>query len=206
VTPKIIFQRAPAIYDRHLNPLYPLTLTKAERLISSRIQKLEKRWKNSGPRVVKLLNKTTGLRWIDQDIRCYVTPAVNTSFSHPMTLRPYPSADDMFEVFTHELIHRLLNNSAHPPWYIKSRNAFLESFQNESLVTQRHIILHALHSLILRRLFGTARLKRALAFSKQPEYVRSWKIVDELGYIAILKAVFPSKGRKRSRPKLLRRR
>ena len=181
---------------RRARPLYESMLIKPEGFImpsdavfNAKIRALEKRWDTWGSKIVAELKKTTGLTFMEQDIRCYVTAGLPASFSHPLTLRIYPTMDRTFDVLVHELIHRLFDNPKHPKRYQNARKKFLEEYSNESSVTRNHIILMAVHAHILLKFFGQKRLKIASS-GKHPDYARGWQIVNELGYQNILKQVF----------------
>jgi len=191
VNPKIIFQRASPIYEKNLLKIEGFVMP-TEAVFKRKIRALESRWSKWGALITAELNKVAGLTWPEQDIRCYITAGTRMSFSHPLTLKLHSSMDDTFDTFTHELIHRLLNNPYHPKRFKKARADLMEEYKNESLTTRHHILLHAIHSHILMKFFGLKRLQRATAFVKNPDYIRSWEIVNGLGYQNILKQVFKS--------------
>ena len=177
------------MYEKALNKVAGLEMPSDE-IFREKIDELEKLWGKWSDVIITELNEVTKLEWMDTDIRCYVTAGIPASFSHPLTLKIYGSIDDTFDVFVHELIHRLLHNPNHPQRFKDARDALVKEYENESLRTRNHIILHAIHAHILVKFFDRSRLKRASQFLKTPDYMRSWEIVNTSGYENIIKRIF----------------
>ncbi len=186
--PRIIIQRAGKTYEKALVKVQDFEMLN-EDIIEAKIGELKELWEKWGNEIITELNQVTKLEWMDASIRCYVTHGIPVSFSHPLTLK-VNEIDVMFDVLVHELIHRLLNNPDHPEKFKQAKHKFIKEYENESRTTKVHILLHTLHSHILMKFFDQNRLKRATEFVKNPDYVRSWEIVNNLGYENIIKQVF----------------
>ena len=189
MNPRIIFQRAGPTYEKMLAK-EPSLKTLNDKIFVEKIDELQKLWNSWGDKIITELNEVTKLEWMDVDIRCYITAEIATSFSHPLTLKMYDSIDDTFDVFIHELIHRLLNNQNHPRKFKEAKRKLLKEYENESEITKYHILLHAIHAHVLMKFFDENRLKRVREFAKDSNYRRSWEIVADLGFENILQRIF----------------
>jgi len=195
--PTIIFRRAAPLYESMLQRPVDFVMP-PEAVFKRKINLLERRWKKQGPSILKELSKITKLQWPEKDIVCYVTAGIPASFSHPLTLKLYEDDDVMFDVVAHELIHRLLNTPQNRSILRRSKAIILKPYHKETNNMQQHIIVHAILTHILLRFFGPDRLKKAEQQSKSADYINAWKVVDSIGYRAIIHEL--EKGRKVTLP------
>lgn len=189
--PKIIF-RYSWIYDRRYreSKMMKKFLKKRKEIypsikkISQYIEAIEKLWKKDEKRILKEISKVTGLKWKDKQIICYVN-GMGRPFSDPLTLRLYKNKNDFIDTLTHELIHQIQiqNRKKYMDWS-KNKN---KKYKTESVVTNNHIFLHAVHKVIYLKFFNKSRLNRDIKDSKKfPDYKRSWDIVEEEGHENII--------------------
>lgn len=149
-------------------------------------KKIESRWRRVESKILKELSKVAGLKWKKQTIPCYLVGKCR-SFSDPLTLHISYKTDNRFiDVLTHELIHQLFIQNLKETdkvWvYLRKK------YSKESITTQNHIFLHAIHQNVLLKLFGKRRLNEDISWSKDfPDYKRSWEIVGKEGYKNVIK-------------------
>ena len=107
------------------------------------------------------------------------------SISDPLTVTLSNKGEQFIDTLTHELIHQLQiqNASLLKKWW----ELINEKYSKESKVTKNHILLHALHTKLLKERYGEERLKINIAKSKDSQdYKRSWEIVNQEGYENII--------------------
>lgn len=159
------------IYEQRLNP-------KAAILSSEKIEEgvalMDVFWKERGASVEMAMKEVTGLNFKQSSIVCYLNSTM--SFSDPLTLA-IEDAADMYDNLVHELIHIILmdNEEALLGW-----QAMFERYKTEPRITKTHIGIHAIHELVALKIFPH-RMERIKSYSKNPEYVRSWEIVNKDG-------------------------
>lgn len=141
---------------------------------NKKIEMLDAFWHSYGKKVEESLNKITGYSLKDREIDCYINSKM--SVSHPFCLK---SGDDerMKDTVVHEIIHRLFkeNNLTATNGAEKYRKDFL----GEHILTLNHIIIHAVHLVLVKELFPDR--SEAIQKKNNPHYARSWEIVNEIG-------------------------
>ena len=187
--PKIIFKYS-WIYDQHWKEVYKKDKNyPTEKEILSYIKKVEKLWRKDEKKILKELEVVSGLKWQEKSIVCYVVGRC-IPFSDPLTIKVYKelSLDYFVDVLTHELIHQLFTQNDNLQKSKKAWNYFHRKYKDEDFNTIIHIPVHAMHSHILLKYFGQARLNREIkSLSNLPDYKRTWDIVQEDGYQDIAK-------------------
>ena len=187
--PKIIFKYS-WIYDQHWKEVYKKDKNyPTEKEILSYIKKVEKLWRKDEKKILKELEVVSGLRWQEKSIVCYVVGRC-IPFSDPLTIKVYKelSLDYFVDVLTHKLIHQLFTQNDNLQKSKKAWNYFHRKYKDEDFNTIIHIPVHAMHSHILLKYFGQARLNREIkSLSNLPDYKRTWDIVQEDGYQDIAK-------------------
>ena len=177
--PKIIFKYS-WIYDQHWREVYKKDKNyPTEKEILSYIKKVEKLWRKDEKKILKELEVVSGLRWQEKSIVCYVVGRC-IPFSDPLTIKVYKelSLDYFVDVLTHKLIHQLFTQNDNLQKSKKAWNYFHRKYKDEDFNTIIHIPVHAMHSHILLKYFGQARLNREIkSLSNLPDYKRTWDIV-----------------------------
>ncbi len=149
------------------------------------IERVRKLWQKRERKVLEKISELSGLKWKEQNIRCYVI-GFGRPFSDPLTLRLYEHKEDFMDTLTHELIHQMQiqNHERTKKWfdYVK------KEYANESKLTKSHIFLHALHTEIYLQLLNRTRLEKNIKEDKNyPDYNSSWEIVQKEGHQEIIK-------------------
>ena len=93
--------------------------------------------------------------------------------------------DGFIEVVVHELTHIFISSTDDKP-QVKNYWHFLrETYKDEAVKTQNHIMVYAVVETILEEIFGKEKM-RELIKVKNPEYQRAIDIVDEKSPIVII--------------------
>lgn len=164
-------------FERSLNNQISLEdqISLVQEDVQIKIEMLKVFWSKYGQMVEDILEDITGCKFKEEKIDCYLNSRI--SVSHPFCLKFNSDDERMKDTVVHELIHILFkqNNLA------SSRGAqmFKSDFENEHVLTYNHIILHAIHLIIAKRLFPE-RVER-IQQKKNPHYLRSWEIVNQYG-------------------------
>lgn len=155
------------------------------------IKKIEKIWEKEGKKILKEISNTTGLKWKNKKITCYIVGDC-VPFSDPLTMpiistTKYPNW--FIDTLTHELIHRLIarDNNFNEHELI---DKVYKKYRKENINTRNHILIHAIHKEIYLKLFGKERLERNIRVMQflQP-YRRSWQIVEKEGHENIIEKI-----------------
>lgn len=178
--PKLILRRS-WLYDQALARKRGYKMP-SDRVLDVCVQKLGKEWVRYGEKVLKEISRITKLDWQEKEIVCYVTAGV-IPYSDPLTLNLRSDIDTL----THELIHRILSEPENWKRIKSNWIRLMKKYRNETQKTKTHIIVHAIHATILKKLFGEKRLEKAKKTVRDSKYIRSWTIVDADGYGNIVK-------------------
>lgn len=178
--PKLIFRRS-WLYDQALARKRGYKMPSHEAL-DAHVRKLEKEWAKYGKKILTEITRITKLSWHEKEVVCYVTAGV-IPYSDPLTLNLRSNIDTV----THELIHRIVSEPEN--WERVKGNwmTLMRKYKSEPQQTRMHIVIHAIHATILKKLFGEKRLKKEKKTVRDPKYTRSWAIVDAEGYENIVK-------------------
>lgn len=145
---------------------------------------------NIDNKIVKRIIELTGIT-LSRDIEVYVIgdglTAMSTPFILPIMTQGSPRTNDGFiEVVVHELTHIFISSSDNNP-RVKDYWQFLrETYKNEAVKTQNHIMIYAVVETILEEIFDKDKM-RELIQVKNPEYQRAIDIVDEKSPELIIK-------------------
>ncbi len=178
--PKLIFRRS-WLYDQALARERGYKMPSGKSL-GAHVRKLEQEWLKNGGNVLKEIARVTKLNWREKEIVCYITAGV-IPYSDPLTLNLRSDIDTL----THELIHRILSEPENWKRIKTNWMRLMKKYRNEAQKTKTHIVVHAIHAAILKKLFGEQRLKREKKAVHDSKYIRSWAIVDADGYGNIVK-------------------
>lgn len=182
--PKIIFHRS-GPYDKHLKHDAGFENPPEDSLLNEKMRAYEKAWEKDGEKILRELSAITKLPWQEKEIICYITWGVG-SFSDPLTLNIEREADDAVQLLAHELTHRLLSHKDNTLLVRKNWKLLMEKYKEHPPVTQVHIVIHAIHEHILRKLYSEKALLREKNLPHSPNYVLAWKIVEKDGYQNII--------------------
>lgn len=160
-------------YEYTLNPDSKVS----DRIVSRAINAMEQFWSDNSGKIQFALREITGLSFDNKTIPCYLNS--KTSLSDPLSIK-IEKVGDMQDNLVHELIHILLTQNYEKVVFKKKWDFFWESFKDEVPSCRSHIMVHAIHFLVLSRI-KPSRLKRIVEYSKHKSYVRSWKIVRTIG-------------------------
>ncbi len=87
----------------------------------------------------------------------------------------------MVDTLTHELIHRILSELENWKRIRNNWQMLMRHYRQELPVTRTHIVVHAIHELVLLDMYGQRRLMRERRAVKNSAYKKSWKIVEKRG-------------------------
>ena len=164
------YERALMLYQAKPASLESFIVEK-RKIIESRIKSLEKFWTK---KVQFAIEETVGLKF-KENVVCYLNSARN--ISDPLSIK-IEDLKDMQDNLIHELIHVILtqnNVSQKKGWKLLQ-----EKYKNENPITRGHILVHAVHEVVTKKI-RKGRLKRIKAYSKNPNYKNSWRIVKKEG-------------------------
>ncbi len=179
--PQLVFRHS-WVYEMHLKR------PKGSRAVSpkvlrQRIVNYEQLWREIGSKILRELERVTSLRWQEREIICYIiTTDTPRAFSDPLTLPAWRNMKFFVNTLTHELIHRLLTYGA--PQRLLSQNwqTLMRRYRKYPRLVRTHIVVHAIHALVLKRLFDEKTLREEIRSRKNPSYVLAWKVAQGEGY------------------------
>lgn len=145
----------------------------SDKILNAHMRKLEKAWLKYGKKILTEIVRVTKLRWHEKEIVCYVTAGV-IPYSDPLTL----NLRSDIHTLTHELIHRILSEPENSKRIENNWIKLMKKHKKESQKTKTHIVIHAIHAAILKNLFSEKILKKEKSVIRDPQYIRSWNIVD----------------------------
>ena len=185
--PKIKFRHSKIYDDQYRNSKHIQEILKKEKKdypspkeIINYIGEVKKIWKKQSKKILKEIQKVSGLKWNENQIICYVIGR-GKSFSDPLTVRAWLDDKEKFiNTLTHELIHNLQvqNRKSYLKWDEYAKN----KYKKEPEVTKDHILLLSIHWKILEKIFGKDELEREIkSYDKMPDYKKAWKIVRKEG-------------------------
>ncbi len=174
------------VYQEHLKrPAKYKMLTRAA--LESRTRKLEILWRKHEKSILTEIARAVNLKWQEKTIYVYISYGVGC-FSDPLTLSMENDTQFLFHTLTHELIHRILSENENVPITWDNWIKLMRKYRTESFTTRIHVPIHAAHNQIYLKLFGKAALSKEIEYMRKhdPEYFRSWEIVQRDGYKNIL--------------------
>ncbi len=175
--------------SRPLNELWgdgmPLrTLKEYETIVAS----YKKAWQPYEEKILKSMCDTLGLSFRQNIVDVYIAPWM-AAFSDPMVIGVTYKPDRFVEVFTHELLHRLLtdnNESAYSTQYTEEWEKLFGKQHSWNVIV--HIPVHAMLQAIFDDVLKESkRTERDKKICKQWEhYNAAWEYVEETGYKQII--------------------
>ena len=158
--PKIIF-RSSRVFDAKLIR-DPNLARPAQEKFDSFFEKIKLGWHEKGSQILEEVSLVTKLVWHEEDTTCYVTWGVNP-FSDPLTIN---LISDIHNI-THELIHRILSQRGNnPPVFHQNWDALMQKYKEETQLCRTHVVVHAVHSVRYKKLFGEEALNNNIKHSE----------------------------------------
>lgn len=190
--PKTQFHRS-HIYDQRLAHPKGFVMPK-DSFIYKNTRKLELKWRKIEKKILKELEKVTGLKWQESHIYIYITSGAGW-FSEPLTMSITEDIDAMLDTLIHEFIHRILSENEN--WEIIRKKWFkltgkTGKYKRENLNTRIHVPIHAIHKHIFLKFFSQKKLELEIERMKNDkDYAQAWKIVQSRDYKEIIKTLNP---------------
>lgn len=152
------------------------------------IKKIEKIWRKDEKRILKELSRTTGLKWKEDSVICYIIWAGN-SIAVPLTVIVHNDTNDFIDTLIHELIHYLLvDGDKNSKLSVNAQNYFSNKYKNEKRNVIHHILLFAIMQHTYLKFFDMERFEKHIDISKSsPDYARAWQIVQKEGCQKIIR-------------------
>lgn len=156
-------------------------------------KKYEAWWRPHNDAILSGLHQITGLKFNQNIIDVHVAPWFY-AISNPMVIGViFKTQDELVNVVTHELIHRLLTDNTSTEYDFDFIKHWKQKFGDEhSHITLTHIPVHAIMQKLYTKVLNRPDLvpldKSIVA--KNPDYVAAWEYVEQEGsekIIAILK-------------------
>ena len=161
--------------------------------VKSKVSEWKKIWSeiNKDDKVFKLLIKTIGVN-IPKDLEMHIFGAGLNAMSNPLIMPIVGRGGKKFndnefiETAIHEVIHRFVGDSQNNANIENYWATIRKEYENESTLTQNHIIIYVVLEIVLLELFGKERLKDFIN-PKHPDYQRAVAIVAEKGAQNLIK-------------------
>jgi len=152
------------------------------------IKKIKPVWKKHENKILELIQKITGLKWREKKMLVYIVGTC-IPFSDPLTIGKRMSDRDFVDTLTHELIHQIqIQDKKFWEKWKRWEKYLVKNYKDESLNTQIHIFVHAVHWKILLKVFNEKRLRENIEeHRKYVDYKKAWKIVEKEGPGNIIK-------------------
>lgn len=183
--PKVIFTYS-SIYNRILSQIPKYSEIPDSKLTARYIAKFEKAWRPFESKIFVAIAKTTGFKWHEKEIPCYVTGGYG-AFSDPLTVSMRKDTEHCIDTLTHELIHRNISHDEISKINSKKWRAHMKRYSKENRVVAVHVYIHAVHQKVILDLFGQGRFeKERNKMRHNTDYNRAWEIVEEVGYQKII--------------------
>jgi len=146
-------------------------------------------WQPHSKKILQGLRNITGLEFTQNTIDVYVAPYFH-AFSSPMVLGPHlKSEDELLNVLTHEIIHRLLTDNTTYDLY----HEFPPDWQSlygpdHAINTLVHIPVHAIMEKLYKEVIERPDLIRydKKYVQEWEDYVAAWNYVEKHGYQKII--------------------
>ena len=187
--PKIIFRRS-EVYDRALARTGRWRAP-SEREMDRAVRKVRRAWERQGDAILRQIASVTGLAWHEKEIVCYITYGI-VPYSDPVTLNPRCNIHDL----THELIHRILSEPENLRHILPGWRRLMTRYQKETETVRQHIVVHAIHELVLLALFNENALERERRSVPLRAYQRAWALVARDGAEAIVDMLYRQRSEK----------
>ena len=159
----------------------------AQEKIKQRIYDYRQEWGKSEEKILRGMCNILEMKFKRNIIDVYIVSGSSRQLSDPIVIKSGFKPNEFVDSLTHELIHKLFedNIKKFPIMILK------EMFPNETDTTRNHVITHSvLKYIYLDVLKDKSRLERNLEVSRKHrtnDYARAWEIVEERGYVELIK-------------------
>lgn len=185
-------------YNRFLDPIFKAYIKSnpkwkdwvepTEVEVKERVKKYKEEWSKYEKKILEGICELLGLNFSQNIIDVHIVSGNDRQFSNPVVIKSGFKANEFIGHLTHELIHRLFSDNVQN---IVASKIFLEMFPDENELVRNHIITHAtLKFIYLDVLKDKEKLEENIERSSKSsfsEYSRAWGIVEEKGYINLIK-------------------
>ena len=186
--PKVIFKYAYP-FDQNRRDLYkergwsdyPVTDQ-----VRKRVEEYEALWAdfNKDDKIIKRIIEFLGVNY-PRDIEAYVFGTGMQPMSTPFLIpiigkRGNYTGDQFIELIVHELIHIFAAGTQENPKLKNYWKIIRETYKDEPVLVQNHLIVYAVVETILTELFGKEKMKELIKVDS-PEYQRSIELTEQLG-------------------------
>lgn len=153
------------------------------------VETYQKVWQPYEAKILKGMCDTLGLSFRQDIIDVYIAPWMN-AYSDPMVIGVTFTPERFIEVFTHELIHRLLtdnNQSRYDTDYVKEWQKLFSKEHDWNVLV--HIPVHATLQAVFDDVLGEPeRTNHDKKLCEQwPAYDAAWGYVEKAGHKKIIK-------------------
>lgn len=166
------------------------TYEAADEFIEQKVLEYTNEWGKYQDDILSAMCDVLDLEFKQNIIDVYVVPFSN-SFSDPMVISTKYTSERFIEVFTHELIHRLLTDNTRLP--LKQGDKLLPLWKDmfgsdHTFITLVHIPVNAILKFILLDILNAPeRLQRDMTLSgRSKDYDKAWQYVDRNDYKRVI--------------------
>lgn len=144
-----------------------------------RLRSYRREWSMWGAHILTGIAQLTGVRWKEKMLECQVRAANSDgSADGPLCVPGYKDPTQFVDILTHELIH--VNISYAPR---EGEQGFELRLRRHPHIVRQHVLVHAVHGILLKRLFGEERYLRERVWARtRPDYDRAWRIAEIKGF------------------------
>ena len=141
-------------------------------------------WQPLEERVLKAIQKVTGLEFAQSPIDIYIIDGTRKVIRYPMILGGNLRPNEFVRSLTHELIHRNISeNTEGVNWHSKAQ----EIYPDEPIRVSNHVLVHALLKAVFEELGMPEQIVMDIEDCQDyPDYKRAWEIVKKEGYKNII--------------------
>jgi hypothetical protein len=144
-------------------------------------------WEPYQNRILRGMQELLGIEFRQDIIDVYIAPWFH-AFSDPMVFGIKYEPDRFVDVFTHELLHRLMTDAKQLPFDHNLLADWTNLFGEQNTVTLVHIPVHAVHKAVLLDVLNEPqRLERELEITSEwPDYKKAWDYIQAHDYRQII--------------------
>jgi hypothetical protein len=182
-------------YNRFLDPIFIAWIRSQDRYtdwkqpsrdsVLRHVKKYNQIWDTHGTKILRSLEKCTGMKFHRTLIPVYVVSGNPRAFSDPLVITSRYDGSDFLDTLTHELIHCLFVDNG------ISAQAVRKVFPHEDETVSAHIPVYAILEHVFKDVLkiGYDHLQRCDDSKINLAYKNSIRIVRSRGYKAILKTI-----------------
>lgn len=190
--PEVRFQYAWLLADAASEPLNQLwgngEPLRSPEFYLEIVARYRKAWKPHNNQILKAMCDVFELEFYQNTIDVFVAPWFH-AFSSPMVFGVIYKDDELVNIMTHELLHRLFTDNTTYNESAKLTKVWRELYGEEhTKTTLVHIpVMAGLHAVFLDEINEPKRLKDSIAHDTSPEYIKAWEYVEKHDYKEVIK-------------------